>query len=94
MTKENQFWYEQGKSRGLSIANYLSSDPDCPSDPEQALDYFWAAESGDRQFSPFEFTAKEINTSDQPEENWSYFEEGIGDGFLTTLEGDQPWNTK
>ena len=33
-----------------------------------------------RQFSPFEFIAKEFNESDDPDAYWTNYEEGVGCG--------------
>jgi len=39
------------------------------------------AESNDRDFSPFEFTAHDINESNDPERYWEAFDNGITDGI-------------
>lgn len=43
--------------------------------------YCYESESNDRQFSPFEFTAKEINESRWPDEYWTAFDDGIRAGI-------------
>ena len=40
-----------------------------------------AGEENDRQFSPFESTASEINARDDANEAWRVFEDGIMDGI-------------
>lgn len=47
--------------------------------------YASEAESNDRQFSPFEFTAKEINDSKYADELWEQFDQGISDGILDNI---------
>ena len=42
--------------------------------------YCYESESNDRDFSPFERTAHDINESRWPEENWEAFDEGIARG--------------
>lgn len=44
-----------------------------------AFNEFYEAESNSRQFSPFEFTAKDLNDmrDDKPYDVWEVFEEGI-----------------
>ena len=39
------------------------------------------AEENSRQFSPFEFTAHELNEAPNSEEAWEAFDEGIADAF-------------
>lgn len=39
------------------------------------------AEENNRSYSPFEFTAKEINDLDYSDEAWTAFDEGINAGF-------------
>lgn len=44
------------------------------------------AEGNDRQFTPFEFTAKEFNDSEDSEALWEAFDTGIADGILANIE--------
>lgn len=44
-----------------------------------------ASEENDRQFSPFEFTAKELNEAEDSEELWTAFDEGISTGIAREL---------
>ena len=45
----------------------------------------YEAESNSRQFSPFEFTAHEFNSSEYHEDLWEAFEAGIGDAISADL---------
>lgn len=45
----------------------------------------YETESNDRQFSPFELTAYELNEQDDSEELWEAFEDGISDGIAETI---------
>lgn len=45
-----------------------------------------AAEEHDRCFSPFEFTAKEINDRDDADDAWEAFDAGIQDGIAKCWE--------
>lgn len=52
------------------------------SDQREAMELLaHAAEDNDRQFSPFEFTARELNDAEDAEELWDAFENGIIDGI-------------
>jgi hypothetical protein len=44
-------------------------------------DKFWEVEENDRQYSPFEFTAKDINDTRDPYESWEKFENGLRVGL-------------
>lgn len=52
---------------------------------ENVADYFFAicqdAESNDRQYSPFEFTARDFNECPNAESLWDEFDKGIEKGF-------------
>lgn len=61
----------------IGIEQILSKD-----DALEAFKLFaQAAEENSRQFSPFEHTAKAINESDEPDQNWDAFNQGIDDGI-------------
>jgi len=47
----------------------------------------FAAESGSREYSPFEFTAHEFNESDDANELWEAFESGVSDSIRFDLKG-------
>ena len=39
-----------------------------------------------RQFSPFEFTAKEFNDAEYPDEMWEEYERGVENGIKTAYQ--------
>ena len=43
------------------------------------------AEANDRDFSPFEFTARELNEREDSDEAWSAYDEGISDGISANI---------
>lgn len=47
----------------------------------------FAAESGSREYSPFEFIAHEFNQSDDSEALWEAFEAGVSDSIHSDLKG-------
>lgn len=47
----------------------------------------FAAESGSREYSPFEFIAHEFNESDDSEALWEAFESGVADSIRFDLKG-------
>lgn len=53
---------------------------------ENVADYFemiaHASEDNDRQFSPFEFTARELNDQPNADSLWDEFDKGISKGIL------------
>ena len=53
---------------------------------DELLWNFNDVEENRRQFSPFEFFAKEINESDNPEELWDTYEQGIADALNDELQ--------
>jgi len=91
--------YEEGRDRGESIASYQDfpeigeeiDDHDLDikivedkNDQEVVfLHRCWQAEENNRQFSPFEFTASDLNDAQQikPYDVWDVYEEGIRVGF-------------
>lgn len=48
------------------------------------------AELNDRNFSPFEFTAKELNDLEDSEDAWEAFEAGISDGINANISSRFP----
>lgn len=50
------------------------------------------AESNDRDFSPFEFTAHDINESNNPDSMWEAFDAGINAGIAAYIR--KHWNKK
>jgi len=102
MTEGEKYWHDEGFYRGQSIAETVA--PDAIETPdgtlydvgtgallnwEDMISELYECESNDRQFSPFEFTAKEINESDYPDEYWEAYDQGISEGILTTMENWQ-----
>lgn len=73
------YWRDFGYRRGRSIASFLFGE--LPTDPEQAIDYLYAAERNDRDFSPFEFIAKALNSELDPDTAWEAFESGLSRAF-------------
>ena len=43
------------------------------------------SESNSRDFSPFEYTAHELNEREDSEDAWEAFDEGISDGILANI---------
>ena len=83
--------FEDGKDRGKTIANVIAIE-DMPMigkdglvTEEDVKDDFMSncaeAEENDRQFTPFEFIAKEINEREDADDAWDQFDNGINDGF-------------
>lgn len=74
----------QGKDRGYEFASNIELLPDGRTLEEIKTKFFdecYEIEQNDRQNSPFEFTAKEINDSEFPDEIWECFDSGIWDGI-------------
>jgi hypothetical protein len=75
--------YRLGYDRGYSIADYM----ELPYDRglEEAIEYletnFQEIEDNDRSFSPFEFTARDLNNSRDPYRYWEEFDRGINNGL-------------
>lgn len=74
--------YQKGKERGEAIVEYME---DLPTDYDEAITEAYQIEENDRQFSPFEFTAQELNSAQYPDELWDKFEEGISDGIENAI---------
>jgi len=74
--------YKLGLDTGRNIASDIIND----NDPYDSLDHFvddcLEAEMNGRQFSPFEFTASEFNSSKYPDEIWEKYESGVYDGVV------------
>jgi hypothetical protein len=99
MTKEEKYWLNIGRERGFDIAAqatvYKGDDED--SEPlidtgehltswKSGIEELYEIELHDRQFSPFEFTAQELNASEDADDLWDAFEQGIFEGILFELE--------
>lgn len=77
--KQN-FW-EIGFDRGVGAATYMEVGPG-----ESAVDAAFAAELHSRDFSPFEFTARDINNyGEYAEVLWEAYEKGVEDGITKVL---------
>lgn len=93
--------YLAGYSRGWNCASWqdipeigstVRTDADGEVDIEDENDQAdvmsslaFEAESNDRDFSPFEFTAKELNDREDSEGAWEAFEAGISDGISANI---------
>jgi hypothetical protein len=92
--------YARGFDRGYSCASWqdvpelgatlfldgegrVTVEDDNVWDVVQSLAYM--GESNDRSYSPFEFTAKEFNDSDNSEALWEAFDSGIADGISRNI---------
>ena len=76
--------YERGLERGRFFGEASFEGWDMIAETEdEAVDAAFAAEENDRQFSPFEFLAKELNNLSEEESDacWERFEEGISEGI-------------
>ncbi len=82
--------YERGFDRGYTCASWqdLPSDSDVD-DGDSHWDTVqfqaYEAESNDRDFSPFEFTASEFNKARNSEARWEAFDAGISDGIQSNI---------
>lgn len=87
MTKKKEEIMFDGHDRGFEIGVYNRDETE---DYEKYLEICYEVEENSRQFSPFEFTAKELNDLEETEdfEVWEAFELGIQDGI------EEAWNTK
>ena len=83
-----KYWYLEGVERGKSIAevnkyevrSLLEKDNE-----EKAYELLYECEETDRQFSPFEFTAQELNNAVDPDGYWESFNNGIRVGLGKTV---------
>lgn len=60
----------------------LTEEMDLDEYKDAAITLAWEADEGSRQYSPFEFFAKELNDSEDPDAAWAAYEEGIGEGIV------------
>ena len=85
--------YEQGLINGYGIADsniYLELDSEgfCQEDLDNFFDLCIETESDHfRQFSPFEFFAKEINDSKYPDAIWDKYDRGVEVGIRKCIRG-------
>ena len=74
---------EPGETFWIDGEGRVEADEDNLWDVVQSLAY--AGESNDRSYSPFEFTAKEFNDSEDSEALWEAFDAGIADGINANI---------
>lgn len=83
---------EHGKHHGAELVKYNIHDvtikPDMEIDDfkEDVANTAWEAEDGYRSYSPFEFFAKDLNDSEDPDAAWEEYEDGIADGINEEIE--------
>jgi len=67
----------------FTLPNFIGPINDIHDAAEVFIESCCEAEANDRQFSPFEFTAKELNEMEnsKPYDVWEEFEDGITAGF-------------
>lgn len=70
--------------KGYNEAKDILSMNPCP-EGEDVVAHVAEIESHARDFSPFEFTAKEFNESEDPEQTWADYERGLADGAIGKL---------
>jgi hypothetical protein len=80
--------YDMGYNRGYNIGRQLILDYEVSvedDDMDEAKEAYYRfageIEDIDRQFSPFEFLAKEFNSEPNSDEIWDRFDNGIWDGI-------------
>lgn len=91
--KTREDYRELGYWRGKGIADTMVTDDNGDFYDEEgnivdyntAVELCFEAEENDRQYSPFEFTAHDINASINSAVFWEAFDEGISNGITETL---------
>lgn len=86
--------HEQGFHHGKSLFDFNISTIEKTIDKDDNLNMFhekihlacWEADDGYRQYSPFEFFAKELNECEDPDGAWGTYEEGINEGVESRIE--------
>lgn len=95
MTQFEQMLIEvkaEGFRHGQSLVHYnihdveLTEEMDLDEYKDAAITFAWEADEGYRQYSPFEFFAKELNDSEDPDAAWAAYEEGIGEGIVHVVD--------
>jgi hypothetical protein len=78
--------YEQGRqhAEGIGEAMVIELGEACTED--EYYDACSLCEDNARQFTPFEFIAHDINTTEYPDEIWESFDQGIIDVFAEDWE--------
>lgn len=70
--------YATGKDEGENIGRLLM--PKSADDLQEFISHVCECEENGREFSPFEFLAKEFNDSRNPDRTWEEYERGIING--------------
>lgn len=80
--KHNEI-FARGFDSGYAAAEYCENPPLDPDvDPVDALiEAASEAETGSRDFSPFEHTASALNKRNDSEEAWETYEQGVSSGI-------------
>ncbi len=79
--------HEHGKFHGKELVKYnisnviITTDMEIDDFKENVANTAWEAEDGYRSYSPFEFFAKDLNDSEDPDAAWEAYEDGIADGI-------------
>ena len=85
MNATDNEYFQAGFAHAQDIPRYnldmLEDGMDEDQAREEAFSAWHEAEDNSRQFSPFEFTAKAINDTEDPDANWEAFDEGIAAAF-------------
>jgi len=98
-TEAEQSAYKAGFNQGHGIAchnvpeigkTYWTDEGKLKVDADNAADVHailcFEAESNSRQYSPWEFLAKELNDSEDADVLWEAYEQGVSDGIYGDLE--------
>ena len=74
----------------FEVRDFIGTIEDVSDAEEVFLSICWEAESNNRDFSPFEFTCKDLNDYEETAdfEVWEAFEEGISEGVVAN------WNSR
>lgn len=88
---DNDTIIRYGFNHGQDLVAYNCKDVKITEDMEydEYLDAVrqlaWEAEENYRQYTPFEFFAKELNDEEDPDVAWDLYETAIGDGIEKEL---------
>lgn len=77
--------YDYGYDNGYGIAQENYSDEEMKDTDKFISDCMCTESEIFRQFTPFEFYAKEFNESDDPESMWEEYEKGVEMGIKTVI---------
>ena len=100
MTKDNAYsiGYDNGYNAGelceVGSDDIRQAGCDCRTEEQQVpfcdeclTAAAFESEQNARQFSPFEFTAHDINESEDSEELWERYDEGVAAGIAAAVKG-------